>query len=349
LALDADVRVRLGAFRLDCKLRAEPGGLVVLVGPNGAGKTTLLRALAGLQQLDDGRIVLDDQTLDGSAWVPPHKRRVGLVPQNDRLFPHLDALANVAFGLRYQGVDRAERRRRAQEILEVVGLSDHAHHRPDQLSAGQAKRVALARALAMRPRLLLLDEPLASLDASTRRTIRRELRRYLDSHDCIRIMVTHEPVDALALADRIVVLEHGHVVQDAAPDELRVRPRSRYVAELVGVNLYRGDRTNDRIRTEHGAQIIAADAAGESGHVLAVIHPKAVALHQRTPEGSPRNVWEGTISEIDDEGDRLRVRVEGPLPIVAEITPASAQALGLAVGGRIYASVKATEVAIFPA
>lgn len=351
MALDADVHLALGGFRLDAHVRADLGGLLVLVGPNAAGKSTFLRALAGLHRIDGGRITLDATTLDDGdgVWVPPHRRRVGLVPQDDRLLPHLTAAENVAFGLRHQAVKRRDARAQAMRWLEVVGLSGAAERRPHELSGGQVKRVALARALAIRPRVLLLDEPFAGLDATTRREIRRELRTYLAAHECVRILVTHEPVDALALGDRVVVLEHGHVVQDVPPDQLRVRPRSRYVADLVGVNLYRGTATAHGLRTEQGVEIVAADhLEEEASDALAVIHPRAVAVHRDAPEGSPRNVWSGTVTDIDDEGDRLRLRVEGELPLVAEVTRGAATALGIGVGTRVFASVKATEVTLYP-
>jgi molybdopterin-binding protein len=349
VTLEADIHVTRGPLRLDVEFRAERGGLIALVGPNGAGKTTLLRTIAGLEQLDRGRIVLDDVILnDGTTWIPPHVRGIGLLPQHDRLLPHLTALDNVAFGLRHQGHHRAAARDEAHRWLSVVGLDHVSHHRPHELSGGQAKRVALARALAVRPSLLLLDEPLAALDVTTRRQIRRELRRYLDAHDCIRILVTHEPIDALALADRVIVLEGGQMIQDVTPDQLRVRPRSRYVAELVGVNLYRGTISSSGVRTEDGEEIAAAEhPAAEGTAVLAVVHPRAVTLHMDPPEGSARNAWKGTVAEIDDEGDRLRVRIDAAVPLVAEITHDGMRSLAISVGSSVWASVKATEVDLY--
>jgi molybdate transport system ATP-binding protein len=351
MTLHADLRVQRGDFVLDAAFRAEPGELLVLVGPNGAGKTTALRALGGLERLSRGRVVLDGSTLDNAdgTFVPPHLRSTGLVPQADRLLPHLDARSNVAFGLRCRGVRRNAAEAEAMHWLGVVGLEDCAAHRPDQLSGGQAKRVALARALAIRPRMLLMDEPFAGLDASTRLLIRRELRTYLEAHEGVRVLVTHEPLDALALADRIVVLEGGRVVQDVRPDELRTHPRSRYVADLVGVNLYRGTLVDHGLRTDTGAEIVAADTIAGSGPGLATIHPRAVALHISRPEGSPRNVWRGRITEIDNHDERRRVRIEGELAVVAEVTADAAAALRLAPGIDVYAAAKASEVNLYSA
>jgi molybdate transport system ATP-binding protein len=350
MSLQARVELTLGRLRLDVELAVASGELVVLLGPNGAGKTTLLRALAGLVALDHGRVVLDGQVLDdpaAGAHLATERRPIGFVFQDYLLFPHLSALENVAFGLRARGVPRAEARRRAAAWLDRVGLAGHAGSRPGALSGGQAQRVALARAMVSDPRLLLLDEPLAALDAATRAEVRRDLRRHLASFDGTRLLVTHDPLEAVALADRLVVLEGGRVTQTGTPQQVSARPRSRYVAELVGVNLFRGHAAGGVVRLAGGATLVAA--GDHHGEVFAAVHPHAVALHRRAPEGTPRNVWAGTADTLDIVGDRVRVRVAGPVPIVAEVTPAAAAELRLADGGPVWASVKATEVAVYPA
>jgi molybdate transport system ATP-binding protein len=349
MSLQARVRLTLGQLRLGVDLEAATGELLVLLGPNGAGKTTLLRALAGLVPLDDGRVVLDGTVLEDSAtgeWVPTERRPIGFVFQDYLLFPHLSALENVAFGLRARGVPRAQARRRAAAWLERVGLADHARSRPSALSGGQAQRVALARAMAGDPRLLLLDEPLAALDAATRGEVRRDLRRHLASFDGTRLLVTHDPLEAMTLADRIVIIEHGRVTQTGTPVQVSARPRSRYVAELVGINLYRGQAAGHTITLAGGATLVAAD--DHHGEVFAAVHPHAVALHRRAPEGTPRNVWSGTAETLEAAGDRIRVRVSGHLPIVAEVTPSAAAELHLGDGGPVWAAVKATEVTVYP-
>jgi molybdate transport system ATP-binding protein len=350
VSLEARVELVLGQLQLDVDLAVASGELVVLLGPNGAGKTTLLRALAGLVPLDQGRVVLDGRVLEDAAageWVATEQRPVGFVFQDYLLFPHLSALENVAFGLRARGLGRAEARRRARAWLDRVGLAGHAGSRPRALSGGQAQRVALARAMVADPRLLLLDEPLAALDAATRSEVRRDLRRHLASFDGTRLLVTHDPLEAIALADRLVVLEEGRITQTGSPAEVSAQPRSRYVAELVGVNLYRGRADGRSVRLADGGTVIAADI--HHGEVFAAVHPHAVALHRRVPEGTPRNVWAGTADTLEVVGDRVRVRVAGPVPIVAEITPAAASELRLADGGQVWASVKATEVTVYPA
>ena len=350
MSLEAAVGLTMGRLRLEVELAVGTGELVVLLGPNGAGKTTLLRALAGLLALDRGRVVLDGAVLEDTAagaWVPTERRPIGFVFQDYLLFPHLSALENVAFGLRARGLGRVEARRRAGAWLDRVGLAGHAGARPRALSGGQAQRVALARAMVSEPRLLLLDEPLAALDAATRAEVRRDLRRHLASFGGTRLLVTHDPLEALALADRLVVLEHGRVTQSGRPAEVSERPRSGYVAELVGVNLYRGRADGAAVELAGGGRLIAA--GDHRGEVFAAVHPRAVALHRRLPEGTPRNVLAGTADTVDVVGDRVRVRVTGQVPIVAEVTPAAVGELHLADGGPVWASVKATEVTVYPA
>jgi molybdate transport system ATP-binding protein len=350
VSLEARIGVRLGVLTLDVGLDAQPGETVVLLGPNGAGKTTVLRVIAGLFALDAGRVVVDCQVLDdpvSGEWVPTERRPIGYVFQDHALFPHLSALENVAFGLRARGARRREADRRAQGWLERVGVAEHAGARPRALSGGQAQRVALARALVLEPRVLLLDEPLSALDATARVDTRRELRRHLEAHHGVRIVVTHDPVDAMTLGDRVIVLEAGRVVQAGPLAELRERPRSRYVADLVGVNLYRGVADGQRIRLPGQGELVAAGHA--RGDVFAVVHPRAVALHRHEPEGTPRNVFPGTVEHLDVEGDRVRVIVAGAVPVTAEVTPAAVTELELTAGAAVWASIKATEVSVYPA
>ncbi len=348
--LRADVALTRGTLRLDAALDVPAGATVAVLGPNGAGKTTLLRALAGLEPLERGRVELGGHVLEDTAAGtrrPPEARPVAVVFQDNLLFPHLSALDNVAFGLRCRGRRRPEARRQARAWLEQMGLGDRARARPDELSGGQAQRVALARALATEPALLLLDEPLSALDAGSRLEMRRHLRRHLATFPGVRLLVTHDPLDAVALADRVVALEGGRVVQAGTPAEVAARPRSAYVAELVGLNLYRGRGEGGRVVLDSGHGLVAPDAG--PGEVFALVHPRAVSLHRRQPEGTPRNVWRGTAEGLDLLGERVRVRVGGPIPIVAEVTPAAVAELALADGGDVWVSVKASEIAVYPA
>ncbi|QES41463.1 molybdate ABC transporter permease subunit [Streptomyces venezuelae] len=327
-------------------LDARPGTTIAVVGPNGAGKTTLLRALLGLTPRAHAELRLGERDVTG---LPPHRRGVAWVPQEGALFPHLNALGNTAYGLRAQGVRRAEARREAQAWLDRLGVGHLAHRRPAQLSGGQAQRVALARALAARPRLLLLDEPLAALDQTTRAHVRHTLRRHLDGFGGVCLIVTHDPVEAVSLADRVLVLDEGRTLQDAPPTEVTRHPRSPWVARMLGRNAWPGTAAADGTLALAGeGRLVVADPLEEGARALAVIAPEAVSLHCEKPGGSPRNVWPGVVREITTAGSRLRVLVtSGEAPdLVAEITPQAAVELGLVEGAEVWTSVKATEVSV---
>jgi molybdate transport system ATP-binding protein len=347
--LIAEIDVVLGGLRLEVSLKVDAGETVAVVGPNGAGKTTLLRALAGLQPLDGGRVTLDDQVLDDVAarrHVEPERRSIGVVFQDYLLFPHLSVLDNVAFGLRARGMSRPNAPARARTWLARVGLAEHSAAKPAQLSGGQGQRVALARALVGDPALLLLDEPLAALDAGTRVETRRDLQRHLREHDGVRVVVTHDPLDAAALADRLVVIEAGRVVQTGTLADLTEHPRSRYVADLVGVNLLSGRADDGHVDVGGYRLTIAEPAAGD---VLLTIPPRTVTLSRVRPEGTARNVWEGKVDHVESLGDRVRLRVLGPLAIVAEVTAAAMVDLSIAEGTDVWVSIKATEIDVAPA
>ena len=350
MSLSADIDLRLGRLHLMVWLHIETGEVVAIVGPNGAGKTTLLRALAGLVPLDSGRVEVDGEVLEDTAAgvrVLPEKRPIGVVFQDHLLFPHLSALENVAFGLRARGEGRRQARSRALVWLERVGLSEYATRRPGTLSGGQAQRVALARALVTEPRVLLLDEPLAAVDATARVELRRALRAELAAYTGVRLLVTHDPLEAMALADRLVVMESGLLVQEGPIAEVTARPRSAWVAAMVGLNLFRGRVDDGVLALSDGLSLaVVTDVRGDA---FAVVHPRAVSLHRDRPSTSARNIWRGAADSLDLEGDRVRVRVSGPLPIVAEVTPAAVADLGLATGGDVWVSVKATEVSVYPA
>jgi molybdate transport system ATP-binding protein len=349
MSLAAHVALRLGTLMLDVELGADDGATVAILGPNGAGKTTLLRALAGLLPIDHGFIRLDGTLVDDGArvYLPPEHRPIGVVFQDYLLFPHLSVLENVAFGLRSRGTRRRAARETAAASLARVGLEDRASRKPRELSGGQAQRVALARATATEPRLLLLDEPLAALDQSARGAVRRDLRVQLASFPGARLLVTHDPLDAAALADRLVILEDGKVVQAGTFADISTQPRSPYVAELVGMNLLRGIACGDHIDLPSGGAIVVPGAG--IGDALAVIHPRSVSLHRTEPGGSPRNVTAGHVDNIELLGDRVRVRVGGPVPLIAEITPAAVHELGLVEGTAVWTAVKATDVTVYPA
>ncbi|NJP95680.1 ABC transporter ATP-binding protein [Nonomuraea sp. FMUSA5-5] len=343
MSLDARLVVTRPAFTLDLTLGVRAGEVVALLGPNGAGKTTALRALAGLTPLSGGHITLRGRPLHP---LPAESRPIGMVFQDYLLFPHLTVLENVAFGPRCQGVPKAEARRTAAALLDRVGLAERATARPRQLSGGQAQRVALARALAVRPELLLLDEPLAALDAHTRLRIRSQLRRHLADFDGATVLVTHDPLDAMVLADRLVVIEHGAVVQQGPPAEVARRPRTDYVARLVGLNLHRGTADGAGVKV---GELLLHTSEHLTGPAFVAFPPAAVALYRTRPDGSPRNLWQARIEGIERHGDNVRVHLDGPVAVFADITPAALADLDLTAGQHIWASVKATETHAYPA
>lgn len=306
--------VRRGGFTLDVDLAVAPGEVLALVGPNGAGKSTALRAVAGLEALDRGRLELGGRVLDDAAsgtFEPPSRRGVGTVFQDHRLFPHLTALGNVAFGPRAAGRDRTTAERTGRAWLERLGVGDLADRRPAALSGGQAQRVAIARTLAAGPRALVLDEPLAALDARTRADVQRALAEHLAGFDGPCLLVTHDVVDALVLADRLAVLEGGRIVQDGAPADVVRRPGTPYAAHLLGLNLYRAP-----------VPFPTRGPAPGPGHHVAV-RPSAITLAPLGPDGGSAGAgWTGTVASVSARGDHVRVEVDGHPGAVVETTAA---------------------------
>jgi molybdate transport system ATP-binding protein len=346
MSLSARVVVRRGALDLDVAVAVADGEVLAVLGPNGAGKSTLLRVLAGLLPPDGGSVVLDGhETWDGDRHVPAHRRALGMVFQDHLLFPHLSVTDNVAFGLRTRGVRRAESRLTAHAWLDRVGLAGLGDRRPGQLSGGQAQRAALARALVGEPRVLLLDEPLSALDARTRLTVRAELRRHLAEFDGSTVLVTHDPVDAMALADRVVVVEDGRVVQEGTPAQVSRHPRTDYVARLVGLSLLPGTGEGTAVRLDSGGTVAVAEAT--DGPVFAAIRPESVALYLARPEGSPRNVWAVTLVGATPHGATVRCELAGEVPLIADVTETAFAELGLVPGAEVWATVKASEVAVY--
>ena len=373
--LRADVVLERRGFRLQARLAVEPGQVLAVLGPNGAGKTTLLRVMAGLVALTDGRIAVGAEAWDDARagrFVPAVERAVGLVFQDYRLFPHLTVLDNVAFGARARGAARGQARRDGAVWLERLGLAELARRRPGELSGGQAQRVALARALACEPALLLLDEPLAALDARSRLEIRGDLRRHLSAFDGPTILVTHDPLEAMVLADRLVVLEGGRIVQEGVPADVARRPATDYVARLVGLNLYPGtlaDRATWRVDLLAGGALYAAGRGGSAGgahggdaddaipapappagaSMLVVLAPSAISIHTCPPPGRPpRTMWAGVVQAMELLTDRVRVAVEGSPSALVDITPAAVADLHLTPGQPVWLTAEATEVVAYP-
>jgi molybdate transport system ATP-binding protein len=348
----ADVGLELGHLHLDLSIEVAAGEVLAVLGPNGSGKSTLLRCLAGLRAIDRGRVEIGGSVVDEPStdtFVVPERRRVGVVFQDHLLFPNLDLTANVAFGLRARGTSRREADGRALVWLGRVGLDGLQRSRPGAVSGGQAQRAALARALVTDPDVLLLDEPLSALDAGTRAAVRRDLRRHLGEFGGATVLVTHDALDALALADRVAVLEDGRITQLGTLAEVTGTPRTPYVAELMGTNLLVGSAEGTEVVLQGGDGAAGASVVvGERHHgpVLVLVRPSSVVLHRDEPTGSPRNRWRGTVVGFDLLGERVRVRLDGPVPLVAEITASAVAEMGLAEGTHLWAAVNATDLTV---
>nr|WP_307007071.1 ABC transporter ATP-binding protein [Sinomonas atrocyanea] len=365
LTVDAGLAAR--GVRL--ALAVGEGETVAVMGPNGAGKSTLFGLCAGLLRPDDGSVALAGRVLaDGrGTWVPPHRRGIALLAQEPLLFPHLDVLGNVAFAPRAAGAPRAEARAAAARWLREVDAEELSGRRPAELSGGQAQRVAIARALAAEPRVLLLDEPFAALDVAAAPALRRLLRRVLA--DRTALIVTHEPLDAHLLADRVVVLESGRVAESGPTSGLLDRPRSRFAAGLAGLNFVQGRAVPDpaapagRLSVDglgelSGTLPDGAEPPGPGEAAIAVFRPADVALYPvptapggaGVPYGSPRNAWAGIVRELEPRGAQVRVHCDAAgHALVADLTPAAAAELDLGPGAGVVLVAKAAAVTVYGA
>jgi molybdate transport system ATP-binding protein len=355
VSLHARVQLSRGSFELDVELSARAGETICLLGPNGSGKSTLVEALAGLLEIESGEIVLDQQTIESpraGVRLPPQLRPFGVMFQGLWLFPHLSVLDNVAFGPRARGMSRSESRSRAEPLLARLDLERLADRKPPALSGGEAQRVALARALAVEPRALLLDEPLSALDLEARPRTRSLLQQMLQAFDGIRLVITHDPLEALLLADRLVILEEGRILQSGPADEVRRRPRTPYVASLTGVSLLRGE-----LRRKHGTPCLFAEdlelplpeaTMVEGDAVLATVAPNAVELSTEPPQHHQRGLLAGEIESIELAASHTLVRLATHPRLCAEVSSEAVSRQGLRPGLRVWASVDGRAVDIYP-
>ncbi|WP_216847871.1 ATP-binding cassette domain-containing protein [Arthrobacter sp. SLBN-53] len=333
------------------------GEVLAVLGPNGAGKSTLLLMIAGLLRPDTGRIELGDTVLTDTAagiFLPPHARGIAMLSQQAMLFPHMTAEANVAYAPRCRGLSHSAAREQARHWLTAVDAMELAARRPAELSGGQAQRIAVARALAAEPRLLLLDEPMAALDVTAAPAMRRLLREVLRETGRTAIIVTHDLLDALALADTVVVIDDGRVVESGNVREVLSEPRSDFAARIAGVNLVSGVLSEPGVlRTAWGKAISGLGDLEVGSAGVALFRPAAVAVHLSAPHASPRNIFEVQIAELDIHGSTVRVRgaeqPDGGTGLAADITPAAAAELDLEVGQRVYFVMKTQEVQLHPA
>lgn len=348
MTLDAHFTARRSdTFEVSVKLSVADGSTTALLGPNGAGKSTIVSALSGLLPISDGKIVIADRVVDDPAhdvFVPPESRGIGVVFQGLQLFEHLSVRQNVEFGPRAQGRSSRESAPNVDALLELFELFELADRGARDLSGGQAQRVAVARALAISPTLLLLDEPLSSLDVSTRSRVRKALSQQLETFSGPRVLITHDPTDAFLLADEIVVLENGRVTQAGTPDSIRRHPATPYVAALSGRNLLDAHSDAGFLTVRGSEQPLQTSDTSVRGPVMVSIAPSAIALHPEQPHGSPRNSWKSVVTAIEPLGDTSRVYLGQPLPLTADLTPGAVRSLGLEAGTPIWVSIKATEI-----
>lgn len=348
-ALDAHVVVARRGFTLDTALRVDAGEVVAVMGPSGAGKSTLLGALAGLVRPTGGRILLGDALLDdGSrrAHVAPMHRGVVLLGQDPRLFPHLTALENVAFSLRVGGLRGARATADAATWLERVGLARAADRRPDRLSGGQQQRVALARALAAAPQALLLDEPLTSLDPETAADIRSVLAEQVRETGSTTIVVTHDAIDAVALADRLVIVEGGRIVQEGAVRSVLGAPATRFAAAIAGVNRLEGVARDGGWASAAGHVALPAigggraDASEREGQSLVAVFPPSAVEVRTGVEADAAAAWPARVARLEATLGGVRVVADAAGQLVAaEVAVARAADLGLAPGVAVTLSV----------
>lgn len=351
------MRARLEQRGVDFDIALEHGEVLAVLGPNGVGKSTLLLMIAGLLRPDHGRIELGGTVVtdtEAGTFVAAHARGVAMLSQQAMLFPHMSAAANVAYGPRCRGLSRSAARRTARHWLDAVGAGQLADRKPEQLSGGQAQRVAVARALAAEPKLLLLDEPMAALDVTAAPALRRLLREILGEADRTAIIVTHDLLDALAIADKVVVIEGGSVVESGPVRTVLAAPRSEFAARIAGVNLVSGVLTEPGVlHTGWGVDVSGIGDVEPGAEAIALFQPAAVAVHLAPPNASPRNVIGVRIAELDVHGTTVRVRgaeqPDGSTGLAADITAASAADLDLQPGQDVYFVVKTQEVQLHPA
>jgi molybdate transport system ATP-binding protein len=346
--LRAEARTRLGSLELDVALEVRSGECLALAGPSGAGKTSVLRIAAGLVRPERGLVEANGETwldTERGVDVPAERRRCGYVFQEYALFPHLSAWQNVAYPLR--GMPRGQRRERSLELLRRFGLGELADARPRTLSGGERQRVAVARALARKPQVLLLDEPLSALDARTRARAARELAAVLSDVEVPALLVTHDFAEAAQLGDRVGVIDAGRVVQEGSPTELAAAPRSAFVADFTGAVVLTGTARPGSggltsVELDGGGTVSTTDAG--DGPVAVSVYPWEIAIEPggEPPHGSTQNRIAAEVVSVTTVGNRVRVSLAGPQPIAAEITLDSAERLGLRAGARVTATWKAT-------
>ena len=355
---DLEVSATVAGRGLDARLHVAAGEVLAILGPNGAGKSTTVAVIAGLVQADAAMVRVGDRTLTDTGrgvCVPTHDRRIGLLLQDPLLFPHMSVIGNVEFAAR-RHADRSAARHCAQRWLAEVGVQELSDRKPAELSGGQAQRVALARAMAAEPEVLLLDEPLAGLDVAAAAATRPVLRRVLTADSRAAVLITHDLIDVLTLADRVLVMEDGRVAEVGLVAQVLAAPRSAFGARIAGVNLVRGVLVETGVLCAeplpglpgvvwHGD---SADHLTPGQDAVAVFSPAAVAVFREQPHGSPRNSVRVRIAGLEVNGAAVRVRAEeqanGAPGLAADVTPDAVAELGLQTGEQVWFTVKTQAV-----
>ncbi|MCD6512499.1 MAG: ABC transporter ATP-binding protein [Thermoplasmata archaeon] len=322
------------------------GEYFVILGPTGSGKTLLLETIAGFHISDEGKIIIEGRDMTN---LKPNERKIGFVYQDYMLFPNMNVRENIGYGLRISGMDEASINKRVEELAEMLSISHILHRYPSNLSGGEKQRVAIARALAIKPAVLLLDEPLSSLDEMLRERVIRDLKRINRNEGMTVIHVTHSRQEAILLADRIAVINHGEILQIGKPEDIFRKPKNRFIAEFVGVeNLFKGvARKVNNITLFETGNVKMYSSMHIYGDVYASIRPEDIIISLKKVESSARNCIYGTIKEMVDMGNVVRITVDCGVPFMVNITHESMRDMNLEPGKKVWLLFKAQNVNLF--
>ena len=331
----------------DINLQVEDGEYFVILGPSGSGKTMLLELIAGMWPLDSGKIYMDNQDI---TMLPPEKRGIGFVYQNYMLFPHKTVFENIAFGLKVRKVAKKEIKIRVEDMMNLLRISHLADRLPRTLSGGEQQRTALARALIIYPKILLMDEPLSALDRKTRDELIQELKEIHRKFDVTLVHVTHNFDEALMLADRIAIMRNGEISQVGTSTEIFRHPADKFVADFVGAeNIIEGIAKNGgtKLTVIDTGNISIYSTEKKEGHVHITVRPEDIILSAQKVETSARNVFKGQIKEIVDTGALIKLTIDVGDPLIVFLTRQSFLDMELNIGKSVWTYFKATAVHVF--
>ncbi len=344
-----DLCLNVGGFELSrIELKAEKGDYLALIGPTGSGKSLLLETIIGFYRLEKGRIILEEKDITD---LPPNMRQISIVYQDHMLFPHMDVFENIAYALRKKLRDKKQIEAEVRQIAGVLGIGELLYRKPATLSGGEKQRAALARSLVVRPKLLLLDEPFSALDARTREKLREMLKKAISEYSTTVLHVTHDFEDVWTLANRVVVIRRGEVMQTGDPESVFKRPSPDFVAEFLGTNVLKGKvkalEGKLTVIEAEGLEIYSSDPAEPGEDIAVSIRPEEIILARETVESSARNILRGNVTGVFKKEHLVVVEVKmGNAEIKAVITPTSCEMLGLEPGRETYAVFKASNARI---